>query len=78
MTTNKKRAAGAKKALYYFIKENGLQTEGIRENIIDLMANMLHLCDEKKISGDTVLWLIRQHWEAEREPYQIAVQNDYP
>lgn len=34
--------------------------------IVDLIADLLHFCDSKKIDGESVLRIAKSHWEAER------------
>lgn len=63
---NHRRQYCASVALQTFIQMKHLENEGDRENIIDLLADIFHLCDKKKLVAMELFDTARQHWEEER------------
>lgn len=64
--TNEERAESAQVALTAFISHIHLNQEQPRDQIIDLVANLFHLCDAEKITVGSVIDQARTHYVDEK------------
>ena len=63
--SNRMRARWAAKAVDAFAKETCMEHEPFQDKLTDLVCDLLHLCDRRKISFRRLLSLARDHYDFE-------------
>ncbi len=64
--TTHMRAQWANSAISHCVKEGTLDPDGEMDTlIVDLIANLLHLAEERKMDVDGILESARNHWAVE-------------
>ena len=67
------RIESAREALLNFGERDGDLLDCYETDIIDLIADLLHLAEAEGVDPESVLRMAKMHWEAERvDDYQKA------
>jgi hypothetical protein len=64
--TNKERANAGEAAIDAFRAHVRESDPDKTANVVDLVSDLLHWCDRKKLDAEAVLRMARMHWESER------------
>lgn len=64
---NRERAIAARKALDVFSADMGLEEDDVETAVVDLLADLMHLCHINKLEFDLLLARGRQHFDFERD-----------
>lgn len=65
--TNEDRAEAAHQALVAFINHLHLHQEPTRDQIVDLVTDLMHLCDFESITVEAVINQATTHYAAEKD-----------
>ena len=66
--SNDERVEAAHVALVAFINHMHINQEETRDQVVDLITNLFHLCDSESITVEAVVNQARTHYVAEKSP----------